>query len=58
MHQVFLMKEKDYQGAQENKDCHLKTFVLKLLNYKDKVKIFRNVNKLKISSNSRLYVSK
>ena len=37
------------QDTQGNKDRRPKTIVLKLLNYKDKVKVFRNVNKLKES---------
>ena len=45
-HRVFSSNDQD---TQENKDRRPKTIVLKLLNYKDKVKVFRNVNKLKES---------
>ena len=50
-HRVFSTNDQDAQG---NKDRRPKTIVLKLLNYKDKVKVFRNVNKLK---NSGIYVN-
>ena len=45
-HRVLSSNDQDTQG---NKDRRPKTIVLKLLNYKDKVKVFRNVNKLKES---------
>ena len=44
VHRVFSTNDQDARG---NKDLRPKTIVLKLLNYKDKVKVFRNVNKLK-----------
>ena len=50
-HRGFSTNDQDGQG---NKDRRSKMIVLKLLNYKDKVKVFRNVNKLK---NSGIYVN-